>query len=556
MQKSKLTNLSKWLMVSLSLGLISQNALSYEQDKTYQLTVLHTNDHHGHFWPNENGEYGLLARHSLINSIKAEVMQNGGSVLLLDAGDINTGVPESDVLHAEPDIKGMNLIGYEAMTIGNHEFDNPIEVLRQQEEWAEFPFLSANIYVKGTDNRLFKPYELFDKQGLKIAVVGLTTDDTAKVGNPEYVGNYEFRNPVEEAKSVIETLQTTDKPDVIIAASHLGYYADEQHGSNAPGDVTLARSLPEGAFDLIVGGHSHDAVCMASDNALDVDHQPNKTCQPDFQNGTWIVQALDLGKFVGRADFEFKNGELKLVNYQLIPVNLKEKIKNAQGESEYQPIGPQISPTKAMSELLIPFQAKGEGELMVKIGSVDEKLEGEREVVRFQQTNLAQLLLKAQMDRTQADLAVMGGGGVRASIDAGDITYKDVLTVQPFGNIVTYVDLTGIELEEYLAVVAAKKTDSGAYAQFANVSLNTDGTKVWDVKIKGEPLEAEKTYRLATLSFHASGGDGYPQIDKHKNFVNTGFVDAEVLKAYIEKRSPIVAKEYEPVADQIRNIAQ
>lgn len=97
---------------------------------------------------------------------------------------INTGVPESDLQDAEPDFRGMNLVGYDAMAIGNHEFDNPLSVLRQQEKWAKFPLLSANIYQKGTQQRLFKPYALFDKQGIKIAVLGLTTDDTPKVSSP------------------------------------------------------------------------------------------------------------------------------------------------------------------------------------------------------------------------------------------------------------------------------------------------------------------------------------------------------------------------------------
>ena len=112
--------------------LASETALAYEQDKTYKITVLHTNDHHGHFWRNEYGEYGLAAQKTLVDGIRKEVAAEGGSVLLLSGGDINTGVPESDLQDAEPDFRGMNLVGYDAMAIGNHEFDNPLTVLRQQ----------------------------------------------------------------------------------------------------------------------------------------------------------------------------------------------------------------------------------------------------------------------------------------------------------------------------------------------------------------------------------------------------------------------------------------
>ncbi|AUY13756.1 MULTISPECIES: bifunctional UDP-sugar hydrolase/5'-nucleotidase UshA [Serratia] len=532
--------------LAVSLTLLSGAASAWEKDKTYAITILHTNDHHGHFWQNDHGEYGLGAQKTLVDGIRQEVAAQGGSLLLLSGGDINTGVPESDLQDAEPDFRGMNLVGYDAMAIGNHEFDNPLSVLRQQEKWATFPLLSANIYQKSTGQRLFKPYALFDKQGIKIAVIGLTTDDTAKMGNPEYFTDIEFRVPAPEAKRVVEQLRKDEKPDVIIAATHMGHYDNGEHGSNAPGDVEMARSLPAGYLDMIVGGHSQDPVCMAGDNRKQVDYVPGTPCSPDRQNGTWIVQAHEWGKYVGRADFEFRNGELKLVHYQLIPVNLKKKVEKADGTSERVYYTRQIAEDPAMMKLLTPFQEKGKEQLSVKIGSVNGKLEGDRSKVRFVQTNLARVMLAAQRERADADFAVMSGGGVRDSIESGDITYKNVLKVQPFGNTLVHVDMKGSEVEQYLAVVANMKPDSGAYAQFANVSLVADGKGVSEVKINGQPLQADKTYRMATLNFNALGGDGYPKLDGLPSYVNTGFIDAEVLKQYIEKHSPLDAAAYEP----------
>ncbi|MEL5618435.1 bifunctional UDP-sugar hydrolase/5'-nucleotidase UshA [Serratia nevei] len=532
--------------LAVSLTLLSGAASAWEKDKTYAITILHTNDHHGHFWQNDHGEYGLGAQKTLVDGIRQEVAAQGGSLLLLSGGDINTGVPESDLQDAEPDFRGMNLVGYDAMAIGNHEFDNPLSVLRQQEKWATFPLLSANIYQKSTGQRLFKPYALFDKQGIKIAVIGLTTDDTAKMGNPEYFTDIEFRVPAPEAKRVVEQLRKDEKPDVIISATHMGHYDNGEHGSNAPGDVEMARSLPAGYLDMIVGGHSQDPVCMAGDNRKQVDYVPGTPCSPDRQNGTWIVQAHEWGKYVGRADFEFRNGELKLVHYQLIPVNLKKKVEKADGTSERVYYTQQIAEDPTMMKLLTPFQEKGKEQLSVKIGSVNGKLEGDRSKVRFVQTNLARVMLAAQMERADADFAVMSGGGVRDSIESGDITYKNVLKVQPFGNTLVHVDMKGSEIEQYLAVVANMKPDSGAYAQFANVSLVADGKGVSEVKINGQPLQADKTYRMATLNFNALGGDGYPKLDGLPSYVNTGFIDAEVLKQYIEKHSPLDAAAYEP----------
>ncbi|MDU4093897.1 MAG: bifunctional UDP-sugar hydrolase/5'-nucleotidase UshA [Pantoea sp.] len=541
----------------LSLGLLSSQVQAWEKGRVYKFTVLHTNDHHGRFWHNEQGEYGLAAQKTLMDTIRYDVQAHGGAVLILSGGDINTGVPESDLQDAEPDFRGMNLVGYDAMAIGNHEFDNPLSVLRQQQKWAKFPLLSANIYQKSSGQRLFQPWALFNRMGLKIAVIGLTTDDTAKIGNPEYLTDIEFRSPASEAKQAVETLRATEKPDVIIAATHMGHYDNGKHGSNAPGDVEMARALPRGYLDLIVGGHSQDPVCMAQDNQKQVDYVPGSPCVPDRQNGTWIVQAHEWGKYVGRADFTFRDGVLTLENYQLIPVNLKHKIKNSEGKDEWINYQQEILPNSAMMKLLTPFQKKGEAQLNVQVGSVDARLEGDRNKVRFVQTNLARLLLAAQIDRTKADFAVMSGGGVRDSIEAGAISYKDVLKVQPFGNTVCWVEMKGSEVEKYLAVVANKQVDSGAYAQFANVSLIADGEGVSEVKINGEPLQADKTYRMATLSFNANGGDGYPVINTLPSFVNTGFVDAEVLKQYIEQQSPLKADAYAPKGEIIyRSAAQ
>ncbi|EBJ7482823.1 bifunctional UDP-sugar hydrolase/5'-nucleotidase [Salmonella enterica subsp. diarizonae] len=534
------------LALLTAFALASQPAQAYEKDKTYKITILHTNDHHGHFWRSEYGEYGLAAQKTLVDSIRKEVAQEGGSVLLLSGGDINTGVPESDLQDAEPDFRGMNLIGYDAMAVGNHEFDNPLTVLRQQEKWAKFPFLSANIYQKSTGERLFKPWAIFTRQDIKIAVIGLTTDDTAKIGNPEYFTDIEFRKPAEEAKVVIQELNMNEKPDVIIAATHMGHYDNGDHGSNAPGDVEMARSLPAGSLAMIVGGHSQDPVCMASENKKQVNYVPGTPCAPDKQNGIWIVQAHEWGKYVGRADFEFRNGEMKMVNYQLIPVNLKKKVTWDNGKSERVLYTPEIAENPQMLSLLTPFQNKGKAQLEVKIGSVNGFLEGDRSKVRFVQTNMGRVILAAQIARTGADFGVMSGGGIRDSIEAGDITYKSVLKVQPFGNIVVYADMSGKEVVDYLTAVAQMKPDSGAYPQFANVSFVAKEDKLTDLKIKGEPVDPAKTYRMATLSFNATGGDGYPRIDNKPGYVNTGFIDAEVLKEFIQQNSPLDAAAFAP----------
>ncbi|MEH0742511.1 bifunctional UDP-sugar hydrolase/5'-nucleotidase [Vibrio cholerae] len=522
----------------------------WEADTTYKLTVLHTNDHHGRFWQNKYGEYGMAARKTLIDELRADITAQGGSVLLLSGGDINTGVPESDLQDAEPDFKGMSKIGYDAMALGNHEFDNPLEVLFKQKEWANFPMLSANIYDKATGERMFQAYQMFNKQGIKIAIIGLTTEDTAKIGNPEFIGGIDFRDPKEEAKKLIAELQETEKPDLIFAVTHMGHYEDGKRGVNAPGDVALARYLDEGSLDMIVGGHSQEPVCMEAPNVVKKNFAPSDECKPDMQNGTYIVQAHEWGKYVGRADYEFRNGELQMVSYDLIPVNLKKKVK-VDGESKRVFIEDEIAEDSELLEFLRPYQEQGQAQLNVKIAETNGKLEGDRNVVRFQQTNLGRLIATSHMQRAKADFAVMNSGGVRDSIEGGDVTYKDVLTVQPFANILTYTDMSGQEVLDYLNVVATKPVDSGAYAQFAGISMTVENGEVSNVFIGGKQLRLDGTYRFTVPSYNAAGGDGYPKLTDHPGHVNTGFVDAEVLKDYLEANSPVDVNQYAPAGEMV-----
>ncbi|MCE0494464.1 bifunctional UDP-sugar hydrolase/5'-nucleotidase UshA [Vibrio salinus] len=517
----------------------------WQKNQTYHLTVLHTNDHHGRFWTNKYGEYGMAARKTLVDDIRREVKAEGGSVLLFSGGDINTGVPESDMQDAEPDFKGMNKIGYDAMALGNHEFDNPLSVLRKQQSWSNFPFLSANIYDRNTGKRLFPAYKMFNEQGIKIAVIGLTTEDTAKIGNPRYMKDIEFRDPKTEAKKLLEVINQTEQPDLIFAITHMGHYQNGKFGINAPGDVSLARYLNEGAMDMIIGGHSQDPVCMSGPNVINKQFKPGDACRPDYQNGIYIVQAHEWGKYVGRADFDFKNGKLTLVHYALVPVNLKKKIK-VNGESKRVFVTSEIPQNKDMYQFLKPYQDLGQASLSEKIGRTDGRLEGDRNVVRFHQTNLGRLIATAQMERTHADFGIMNSGGVRDSIPKGNITYKDVLKVQPFANEVTYVDMRGDELLDYLSVVATKPVDSGAYAQFAGISMQVSNGGVSEVMIDHQPIDIDKMYRFSIPSYNAEGGDGYPNLSGHSGYVNTGYVDAEVLKNYIETHSPLNTDSYAP----------
>ncbi len=515
-----------------------------------RFTILHTNDNHGRFWENKDGEYGMAARKTLIDSIRDEVAAQGGDTLLLSGGDINTGVPESDMQDAVPDFIGMNLIGYDAMAVGNHEFDNALDVLEMQAGLADFPMLAANIYLKDsdgkvTDERLFDAYRVFEVNGLKIAVIGLTTKDTAHLVNPDNIQSIHFADPQQEITKALAEIEAKEQVDLVFATTHMGHYADGNHGSEAPGDVKLARGLKQGELQAIFGGHSQNPVCMEPGSNDYAEFNPGDDCTPDQQNGTWIMQAYEWGKYVGRADFEYFNGKLHLASYELIPVNLK--VKNQAGDKVL--VGEAITPDPMVKEVLSQYQNKGQELLDEVISHTDGLLNGERNVVRSQQTNLGHLLGTAyrSFDLVNADFAVMNSGGVRASIQAGEVTYRDVLTVQPFGNFVTKATMTGAEIQEYLSVVATKT--GGGYAQLNNISMavDCDAQSVELSDIAGKGFDPEASYSFAVISFSAAGGDDYPKIQ----VMDTQRTDADVLREYFVKHPNIHAADFEPVPGKL-----
>ena len=502
-----------------------------------KLTVLHTNDHHGRFWPNADGEYGMAARKTLVDRIRAEVKASGGHVLLLDGGDINTGVPESDMQDAEPDFKGMNLIGYDASAVGNHEFDKSPEVLARQRSWANFPLLAANIYKDG--KRMFAPYAIFERGGYKIAVMGMTTEDTRIMVLPANIAGVEFRPPATEANQLLPELRK--QADMVIAATHMGHYSEGKRGVNAPGDVEMARATK--GLDLIIGGHSQNPVCMLAEGQRNDAYVPGTPCAPDRQNGTWIVQAHEWGKYVGRADFEVRAGSVQLLRYQLLPVNLKQR---ATADGSRKTFTETIPEDDAVKAFLRPFQESGQAKLGLEVGSTDGVFDGERERVRAMPTNLGVLIARTMMERTGADLAVMNSGGVRDSLPAGRVSYRDVLKVQPFGNTVTVVRMSGAELLAYLQAVAKMTPGSGAFPQTAGLRWVINGGQLVSAEVGGQAIDAKREYRLAINNFTASGGDGYPKLNEHPGYINSGFVDADVLRDFISRNSPLKTANFAP----------
>ncbi|MFC1862548.1 5'-nucleotidase C-terminal domain-containing protein [Thermodesulfobacteriota bacterium] len=493
--------------------------------KIYNLTILHTNDHHGHFtkfdpYPVKDVG-GLAAQSTLINIIRSEAEKAGSQVIVLSAGDINTGVPESDMLDAEPDIKMMNLIGYDAMTLGNHEFDNSLDVLMKQREWAEFPFLSANIIKKSDGKPLVDPYITKDLDGLKVAIFGLTTEETPVLVLPQNVAGLEFKNVIESSKSLIPKLR--QEADVIIALTHLGFFDESGGGYNSAGDFKLAEEV--NGIDVIIGGHSHTVVEEAK-----------------IINETIIVQAGDWSKYVGRLDLTIDSEKDKVTDYdyRLIPVNMKKRIKY-KDQRYFMYVDKGYIEDNRIIEAGGPFIEHADDLLSQPVGKALVKLVGDRETVRSQETNLANLVTDAMRAKTKADIAFQNSGGIRSDIAPGAITYRDILKVQPFGNTLVLLNMTGQQIMDVLGYAATIQPGNGAFLQVSGLKWTNNKGVPEEVSIGDSILDTTKTYKVVTNNFMASGGDGYKMLKEIGN-IDTGFVDADSLKEYIETLGEVEPK--------------
>jgi 5'-nucleotidase/UDP-sugar diphosphatase len=498
--------------------LIGALASAYQQDEVYKITILHTGDTHGHFYKNSHGEGGFAAQRTLIKRIKAEVEKNAGLVLVLSSGDINTGTPESSLLEARPDIEAMNLLGYDAMALGNHEFDYTQDVLRQQQGWARFPFLAANVRQTGTGQALAKSHIVKKFRDLRLAIVGLTTSDTPRISLPANTQGLQFDSPIRTAQVLVPKLNATN--DVVFILGHLGYYPDAKHGYNAPGDVTLARKTA--GVDAIFGGHTHDAFKTA----------------PIVENNIPIVHSGENGRYLSRTDFEFLNGKLTLKDYRLIPINLKHKVL-VEGKNIRRLLEKEIPEDPEMLSLITPYLTKAKEKLGFRIGEVQGFFDGTCQHIRAHETNLGNLMLRAQTSKVPADIAILNAGSIRDSIHTGPVTYSDVIKVHPFGNTICTVVLSGRELQEYLARLVQFSPGDGCFPHFYGITLNVRNKKIVSLQVNQEAISETRMYRVLLNSFIANGGDRYPNLGNHRTFIDTGFTLADTLGEYLKEHSPI-----------------
>lgn len=499
-----------WLCLLLLSTLFSSSLILADSDEIHELVILHTNDTHGHplkFYDNPADNVGgLAARCTLVNQIRSQYQ----NVLLLDAGDINTGRPESNFFKAEPDIKGYNLIGYDAMALGNHEFDNSLDILKKQMDLAGFSFLSANVKTKD-GQYVAQPYIIKQYEGFKVAIFGLTTKEAEIVGNPQIVKDLVFEDEVAVASQLVPELRK--KADIIIALVHMGLYNDDSQGSRR-----LAKEVP--GIDLIVDGHTH--------TKLEV---------PVLVGTTPIVQAWQWGLYLGEAILTIKNKEVVQFTWKAIPVNLQTSVKKEDGSSELKYLGQPIPEDLPMLTILQPYADQVETELKTVIGTAEDLFPNKE--VRFKETALGDLVADSMLWYTQnlkTDFALQNGGGIRTDLPAGPITKKNIYEILPFDNSVVVVTLKGTDVQALFDFIATIPQGKGAFPQVSegvSFTINYDTGKCENILINGKPIDPDRNYKIATNSFMATGGDGYVAFTNAVEKYDTSFFQRDAFIDYL-----------------------
>ncbi|MFA7502039.1 MAG: 5'-nucleotidase C-terminal domain-containing protein [Anaerovoracaceae bacterium] len=472
--------LSIILSLVLILGLTATTGVFADKSEVVKLTVVHVNDIHGRV---EEGDYDGMGFAKMMTKVK-ELREENPNLLLLNAGDTIHGLPIVTVSKGEVMIELMNKAGFDAMAPGNHDFNYGYDRLLELQKKAKFPILAANI-VKADGTKDFQAYVIKETGGVKVGIFGLATPETKYKANPKYTEGVDFENPLESAKAMVKILK--GKADIIIALAHIG---DDEDAN--PSSLEIAEKVD--GIDLLVDGHSH-----------------SKYPEGVLVNGTLLVQAEDYLKNLGIVNIEVKGGKIVKKEAKLFT---KEESKEIEADEE-------------MAALVDGFKEVNKAVTDYVIGKTKVRLDGEREIARAGESNMGNLIADALLNATGAEAAIVNGGGIRTSIEAGEITREQILALSPFGNYGVLLALTGGDLLAAVENGVAVYPDTfGGFPQVSGMTFKVDpnkpaGQRVVELKVQGQAVVKDRVYKIATNDFMAAGGDKY-----------VSFLNAELLGEY------------------------
>jgi len=481
--------------------------VAFAQGKTLaehtHVVVLHVNDVHGQVLPRPATWLGQdpppliggLARvAAYVNEVRAGTTRDGSELLVLDAGDWFQGTPEGLIDSGRAFVHAYALIGFDAMLVGNHEFDYGVTELLEQLDETKVPALLSNVRDEGEFLPGTEPFAVFERGPLRIAVVGLLSETTPEITDHS-TRELTFLDPI--AALAFARIPLAAESDWILPLTHLGI--DD--------DVKLARATPD--LDVIVGGHSHTYL---------------KYGQREGQ--VLIVQAGSKASSVGRLDLWFDRETKQLVEKHARIIDLydgpAERFRNHELE--------------AACAALVARTAERMKEV---VGALTAPLERTRDPVRS--STAGSLITDVMRAYTGADVAVQNRGGIRADVQAGSVTRRDLFEILPFGNHVVTVTLSGAELE----ALVRRSIEGGAHSalEFSGMQIGVQGAKdEWSVvrlTVGGEELERKKDYRVVTNNFVAGGGDGYVELTAGRDKAVDTIILRELLARYLAAGEPV-----------------
>ena len=491
----------------------------------YSLTILHTNDFHARFEPiskydgpcsaEDNGEGKCFGGSARLMTAITEARGRTNNAILVDGGDQFQGTLFYTYYKGALTAEMMNKMGYDAMTVGNHEFDDGPEVLRGFMDAVDFPVLMSNADVSGEPllaDKLAKS-TVIERGGEKLGLIGLTPQDTDELASPG--DNVTFSDPVAAVQGEVDRL-TGMGVNKIIVLSHSGYGVDQKVAAETTG------------VDVIVGGHSNTLLSNTNDRASGP--------YPTMVGSTAIVQAYAYGKFLGELNLTFDDAG---------------NITEAKGE----PLVMDAAVTQDAGTVARIAEAAGPLEEIRNkvVTSIDEPLGGDREVCRAQECSMGTLIADAMLARVAdqgIQVAIQNGGGIRASIDSGEVTMCEVLTVLPFQNTLSTFQVTGDVLKAALENgVSQVEEGAGRFPQVAGMTYTFDasqpaGSRVSDVMVGGKALDMGASYGVVSNNYVRNGGDGYDMFKSATNPYDFGPDLADVTAEYLAKNAP-----YKPYTD-------
>ncbi|WP_425045651.1 bifunctional metallophosphatase/5'-nucleotidase [Primorskyibacter sp. S87] len=518
--------LTRLLTASAALALTAGMAAA-----EYKLTILHTNDFHSRFEPiskydsgckpedNTEGKcFGGTAR--LVTAID-EARARAGNSILVDGGDQFQGTLFYTYYKGKVAAEMMNKLGYDAMTVGNHEFDDGPEVLRGFMDAVDFPVLMSNADIsaeKHLADKLLKS-TVIEIGGQKLGLIGLTPQDTDELASPG--PNITFGDPVPAVQAEVDRL-TAEGVNKIIVLSHSGYGVDKRVAAETTG------------VDVIVGGHSNTYLSNVSEKAVGP--------YPTVENGVQIVQAYAYGKFLGELNVTFDDdGNVTAASGEPLVMDAS--------------VAEDETTVSRIAELSMPLD-----EIRNKVvASAASPIQGERDVCRVQECAMGNLVADAMLDRVAdqgVTIAFANSGGLRASIDAGEVTMGEVLTVLPFQNTLSTFEISGQGLIDALENGVSQVEDvKGRFPQVAGLTFTWDPSvapnegRIQEVMVASEdgfaPIDPSATYMVVTNDYVRNGGDGYKVFSgDDKNAYDFGPDLADVTAEYLAANAP-----YQPYTD-------